>query len=499
MNRTYRSLARSIRDERGQIIPWLAFMGALFIGVGGLSVDLGRAYVCYDQLKASTNAAAMAGAYAMIQSGATTTTVTNVINSYAAGSTGANVNPNLGTVTVSSPTFKCITDSSMVAAPCSASPTGYNVVQVKQTATVPTVLIRLLALPPFHISAAQSLTMSAVSTATMASGMNDQVNVAMVIDSTASMQNNDSDCGHTRIYCALQGVRTMLGYLAPCSAATAKSGATCSPYDQVSVFTFPNVQANTASSDNDCSGSSNPTITPYTTPAAASPNTWTAPTGTTGTYQLTGYLSNWTASNSVGGSLSSSSTLVNTVGGPSGSCNGLQATGGQGTYYAGAIYAAQASLSAMSYANPGSRNVMIILSDGDASASSGHIKSGTSSTNVGNVGNTYPSLDDQCHQGITAAQYATSHGTTVYTIAYGAASSGCSTDKSSLAISPCNALKQMSSGYVSSTNAPRFYSDATASQNKGQCTSQYNLNLQGIFGNIAAQLTRARLIPNNIT
>ena len=499
MNRTCRSFMRSIRDERGQIIPWLSFMGALLIGVGGLSVDLGRAYICYDQLKASTNAAAMAGAYAMIQPGATTSTVTSAINLYASGSGGANVNPNLGTVTVSTPVFKCITDSTLVGAPCSASSTGYNVVQVQQTANVKTLLIRVLALHPFNIAAAQSLTMKATSTATMASGLNDQVNVAMVVDSTASMQNTDSDCGHTRIYCALQGVRTMLGYLAPCTAATSSSSSSCTPYDQVSVFTFPNVQANTASSDNDCSGSSNPTITPYTTPAASNPNTWTAPTGTTGTYQLTGYLSNWTSSNQVGGSLSSSSTLVNTVGGPSGSCNGLQATGGQGTYYAGAIYAAQASLSAMSYANPGSRNVMIILSDGDASASSGHIKSGTSSTNVGNVGNTYPSLDDQCHQGITAAQYASSHGTTVYTIAYGASSSGCSTDKNSLAISPCNALKQMSTGYVSSTNAPRFYSDATASQNQGQCTSQYSLNLQGIFGNIASQLTRARLIPNNVT
>jgi hypothetical protein len=185
------------------------------------------------------------------------------------------------------------------------------------------------------------------------------------------------------------------------------------------------------------------------------------------------------------------------VGGPSGSCSGLSATGGQGTYYAGAIYAAQASLSAQSYSNPGSRNVMIILSDGDASASSGHMKN-SSGVNIGNVGNTYPSLDDQCHQGITAAQYATSHGTTVYTIAYGASSSGCSTDTGGLAISPCSTLKQMSTGYVSSSNAPRFYSDSTATQNTGQCTSQYNLNLQGIFGNIAAQLTRARLVPNAV-
>jgi hypothetical protein len=89
----------------------------------------------------------------------------------------------------------------------------------------------------------------------------------------------------------------------------------------------------------------------------------------------------------------------------------------------------------------------------------------------------------------------------VYTIAYGAASSGCSTDTGSYSISPCQAMMQMSSGYVSSTDAPHFYSDATATQNKGQCTSPNNpnLTLSGIFGNITAQLTKPRLIPNSVT
>ena len=220
-----------------------------------------------------------------------------------------------------------------------------------------------------------------------------------------------------------------------------------------------------------------------------------------GTYQITGYLSNWTASNSAGGALSSSSTLVNASGGPTGSCAGLDSVGGDGTYYAGAIYAAQSSLMAAQAAAPGSRNIMIILSDGDASASSGKIQtmSGTNLVNVGHAGNTYPSLDDQCQQAITAAQYASTQKTTVYTIAYGASSSGCSTD--SPTISPCQAMAQMSTGYVSPTDAPNFYSDATASQNKGQCTSSDNpnLTLTGIFGNITAQFTKPRLIPNSVT
>ncbi len=498
MNRKIHSLIVRIREEqRGQIIPWMGLLSAVIIGAAGLSIDLGHAYVAYRQLQSSTDAAALAGAYALGQGTSTQASVTSQVDLYATTSGGANYNTGLPSPTVSV-TFSCVSDSSMVAAPCAASGTGYNVVHVTQTATIPTFFIRVLSV--VGISSAKSITMSSSASATMASGANDQVNVAMVVDATASMNTQDTDasCGNTRVYCALQGVRTMLGLLAPCTASTSNSSDTCVPYDQVSLFTFPTIQANTVSNDTDCSTSTSPSIIPYTTPAAGA--TWSTPTGTAGTYQITGYGSNWTSSNSVGGALSSSSTLVNASGGPTGTCAGLDSVGGDGTYYAGAIYAAQSSLVAAKAAAPGSRNIMIILSDGDASASSGKIQN-PPGTNVGHSGNTYPSLDDQCHQAITAANYATTNGTTVYTIAYGAASSGCSTDTGAYAISPCQAMMQMSSGYVSSTNAPHFYSDATASQNKGQCTSSNNpnLTLTGIFGNITAQLTKPRLIPNTVT
>ncbi|HMG86099.1 MAG TPA: pilus assembly protein TadG-related protein [Terracidiphilus sp.] len=483
-------------DERGQIIPWMGFLSVLIIGVAGLSIDLGHAYVCYRQLQASTDAAALAGAVELGNGTATQGSVTTQVGLYASTTGGANFDTNLPSPTVSV-TFSCVSDSNMVQASCQDSNTGYNVIHVTQTATIPTFFIRVLS--AIGINPAKSLKLTSTASATMASGQNDQVNVAMVVDATASMNTNDTDasCGQTRIYCALQGVRTMLGLLAPCSASTSKSTATCVPYDQVSLFTFPTIQANTTTYDTDCSGTA-PTILPYTTPVKGA--TWSAPTGTAGTYQLTTYTSNWTSSNQVGGALSSSSSLVNGVGGPTGSCSGIDSVGGDGTYYAGAIYAAQSSLVAAKAAAPGSRNIMIILSDGDASASSGKMQS-PPGTNVGHNGNTYPSLDDQCHQAITAAQYATANGTTVYSIAYGASSSGCSTDTGGLSISPCQAMAQMSSGYVSPSNAPDFYSDATASQNKGQCTSASNpnLSLTGIFGNISAQLTRPRLIPNNVT
>jgi Flp pilus assembly protein TadG len=266
MNRTiYSSICQFLEDTHGQILPWLAFLNVVILGAAGITIDLGHAYACYRQLQASTDSAALAGANELGSGSATQSSVTSQVGLYASTTGGANFSTSLPSPTVSV-TFSCVTDSIMVQASCQDSGTGYNVIHVTQTATIPTYFIQALSL--FGIKSAKSLKLTSTASATMASGQNDQVNVAMVVDATASMNSNDTDasCGHTRIYCALQGVRTMLGLLAPCTASTAKSTATCVPYDQVSLFTFPTVQANTASLDTDCSGSA-PTILPYTTPA----------------------------------------------------------------------------------------------------------------------------------------------------------------------------------------------------------------------------------------
>ena len=44
---------------------FLAFVVVLFLGMAGLTIDLGHAYVCHRELQASTDAATLAGAYAM--------------------------------------------------------------------------------------------------------------------------------------------------------------------------------------------------------------------------------------------------------------------------------------------------------------------------------------------------------------------------------------------------------------------------------------------------
>lgn len=58
-------LRRTFTNQQGQVLPWMALLVVLFLGMAGLTLDLGHAYVCYRELQASTDAATLAGAYAM--------------------------------------------------------------------------------------------------------------------------------------------------------------------------------------------------------------------------------------------------------------------------------------------------------------------------------------------------------------------------------------------------------------------------------------------------
>src|SRR5262249_42308459 len=63
MNQNSKSFFRGIyQDQRGQMIPILAFMMISLLGCAGLVVDTGHAYFSYRLLQNSTNAAALAGA-----------------------------------------------------------------------------------------------------------------------------------------------------------------------------------------------------------------------------------------------------------------------------------------------------------------------------------------------------------------------------------------------------------------------------------------------------
>ena len=95
---------------------------------------------------------------------------------------------------------------------------------------------------------------------------------------------------------------------------------------------------------------------------------------------------------------------------------GIADRGGEGTFYAGIITAAENALIAEQAARTaagisGTQNVIILLSDGDATATGSQLSGYSTSA--------------ECTQAVTAAQAATRSGTLVYAVAYGAQTSGC--------------------------------------------------------------------------
>jgi len=492
----------------------MALLMVLFLGMAGLTIDLGRAYVCYRELQASSDAAALAGAYAMTQSGATVSSSTNMACSFSSNTdtsgnnqancsvVGGNSTPNLPTVTTS-PILKCVPTGPIVGVSCGTVPAGNNVIQVTQTATIPTYFI--VALSAFGINSAKTLTLNATSTAAVNSGPSPAVNIAVVLDTTASMNDRDTDanCGNTQIYCALQGLQNLLGILSPCTAGST-SGNCLGGYDQVSLFTFPNIMAQDAGDDTSCP-SSNPNIPKYSYAPIPSTNnaSWTNPTGTSSTYQVTGYEDDYSATDTANGGISTSSALGIAAGANTASnCKGLQAPGGDQTFIAGAMYAAITSLQAQQAANPNSSSALILLSDGGANSGS-FDSTFTAASKANTTPGTYPSTIDECQQTVAAGQFATSLGITVYTIAYGASSdpSQCTTDTSVVkgknvanVISPCTEMAETASSLQT------FYSDATASEDPEGCIAPdtAGVGLNGIFKNIGATFLKARLIPNSV-
>jgi len=485
-------LSRFFHDQRGQMLPTMAAFLVATVATAALSIDLGRCYYGYRELVASANAAALAGAEVLPNSGATTA-ATNF--SSLSGDNNANANMANVTMVTGYPKVECLTTLSNEGMSCVAPGNG-NAVQVQEQ-----MVINLFFAPVFG---KKTLTLTATATAAMAGAITSPYNVAIIVDATKSMNDTDSDsqCNATRISCALNGVRILLGELYPCTAQLATCGTAtnnanvgtapgifpgganvANSVDRVSLFSFPNVSLGTVADDWNC-GSSSPSNMGYTFPSATA--TSYAPTGSsTATYQIMGYDSDSRLSDTTN-SLNTASDAVIAAGGKS-SCNAMVAVGGEGTYYAGAIYAAQASLVAEKANNPGSQNIMIILSDGDASASSGDMPTASTTSGV------YPSTKNQCAQAVTAAHAAANAGTRVISVAYGAESSGCSTDTSSY--TPCVTMQDMAS------SSRDFYSDYTATGGTSGCVSasQPTTNLNQIFTDIATSLSVPRLIPNGTT
>lgn len=575
-------LCHLFREESGQVLPWVVLAMLVVLGAAALSVDLARAMVVQRQLQASADAAALAAAESI--SGSSNTYQTVAAN-YSAETGGKNTYSGVvaGTPTV---TPLCLTTVSNWGIACSSSGGTVsipNAVQVTQSATVPTLFAGIFGKP--------SVTVSATSTAARARPM--PYNIALIVDSTLSMDTTDSNCNNlTQEQCALNGVQQLLQGLS-------------TTYDHVALFTFPNVvaganaQAGVAITSSGTSQSFGCTSTvpssyegvaytqwsgiytpylqaiggrgepsqyepPYSGRAWGMPYTFPPiPTDTTGytipsgsypaTYQITPFMEDYNTSSGTTNSLNTNSVLVQAVGGETG-CGGVAPSsfdGNLGTYYPGAIYAAQAALLKEQANHPNSTNVMIILGDGNATApqtngpiytmptsssqatttyvNSTSVASGNytypstfltaSNSGSGSFSGSYPSWNGECGQEVDAAQYAANYSsggvannTLVYTIAYGALtssnSSNCGSDLSSgdhKRITPCQALQQMATQVTGYSVSPNFYSDwATqgGSQSSGCQANSDNSGItaiNNIYAAIAAKLSSARLIPNGTT
>ncbi len=585
------------KDESGQSMVLLACGMLVFVGLAGVSLDLGHVYLAYQQLLQSTNAAVLAGAQALPE----TDTAQSNVTLYSSVAGGLNQSGLLTNASVTT-TFSCLTSvTDYLGIPCVPS-TGstagsFNAMSVVQKAFVPAWFGKVFGMPGYNISAQSSAVPKSLA----------PLNVAVILDATLSQNSTDDNCvvnstTLTEMQCELSGVQNLLQALFPCAASyttcVVTNGVATASIDRVAIFTFPAVTANSAYIDAGCSvtpvtstGSSSwvskhggsqgstgakgwnigtgstasygvfdmdggtvggysfsgpsgantgawpfwPIAAAYTSPGGGSSVTSYSPgTGTASTYEVSlclgsgdanGFFSDYRTQDLISTlpasrPLNPSSLLVNltgagaggtgcptastSVGGPATAPTGGVATpnydGDYGTFYAGAIYAAQAALTAEKTANPGSDNVIIFLSDGDANSTGSML--GTPLLNA--VGGAL-SGTNSCGEAVAAAQYATLKGTTVYTIAYGSETTGCTNDNDGY--TPCTTMEMMASGAVGSggsvtTQSQYFYSvydsgSDTACQATGTYSAHNNTNLTSLFAYIGASLAgRARLIPN---
>ena len=188
---------------------------------------------------------------------------------------------------------------------------------------------------------------------------------------------------------------------------------------------------------------------------------------------------------------------------------------------------AESALTAEAQLKAGTENVIILLSDGNATAKENYppgsgsfncngstvsagtfcagindMVTGTQSTTVATNSGRYPSWVGECSQAIDAATYVKGKGTKIYAIAYGSpatsSSSNCGSDRSSSAshrnVTPCDTMKAI----ASSTST--FYSDYYLPGSDSGCQASGPNNtitsLNSIFKTIAYDMTAVRLIPN---
>ena len=451
---------RMLTDKRGAAALVGALAGIILLGFAAVSVDAARAYVVWNQLQASSQAAALAAAKD-IGTGGTPLTTAALYSSVTASD--KNYIRGVTTTMVSGyPKLLCFSHAAASGLACTTNQTpntSVNGVQVIQTATIPLYFAGILG---FH-----SINLTSGATALMAGQALPPLNVMFIVDATASMGSNDAVCGATRLGCAIGGFEALLADLWPCTYASNNPGASCgavanhnvaNPYDEAALLQFPGVGV--APTGAACgslatvayagvTGKTSKTTTTTTLTFAATPafntgnNTGNVALVTDMTnpsyIQVNTYIKSKTTTTALmsttptagdtigsGDSIavwppvyqiiplssdyktSDAATTLNAASDLVGCLQTLKSPGGFATFYADAIIVAQQQLTAN--ARSGVRNVIILLSDGEANATSASGK-----VNMVSQGPNWltTTASNECKAAVTAAQAAAGAGTWV--------------------------------------------------------------------------------------
>ena len=519
---------RLCREQDGQALYLVAASMVVILGMAALSIDIGFALHAQRELQANTDAAASAGGASMPNPN--TTSVTAVVDNYS-GQTGAlyNMHPDLNVTSVSVsvaclpsatyPTYNlppCTpsTNGSYPSCTSGGSSTGCNVIKVVETATEPTFFAKIFGIKQF--------TLTATSIAS-ASGNAIPYHIMLVLDATASMASgSDTGClsGSNKTFtpeqCAQMGAQTLLNNLAPCLQGQTCTSGTVTPVDEVGIMAFPGTCSQTLVSGK-CP---NATTLTNTTPSLYAADDYACPEidppitsyNNNPAYLILGFQDNYRQND--GALLNTSADLSETVGGgtwvdtnTSTKC-GMGAPGGEGTFYAGAIISAQTYLTNNHTANV--QDIMILLSDGNASASAAQM-GGTVSQSViiPKMNGSLYSATAECTQAVNAANYAKSYkqsdgsSTLIFSVSYGSETSGCTSGESvpglggNSANTPCATMAGIASSPLSEYffSVPQTVKGVQTTVCKGAVPIT---KLDQVFQAISADLESSRLIPASL-
>jgi hypothetical protein len=512
-----------LSSEHGQSLVLVPAVLVLLIGASALVIDMGNLYFSYGELLSATQAAAQAGGGAMSSpTGAGSTAVADLYSGLT--KTDHNYYPNLDITSVNV-SYACVSSASypnLKMPPCATSPNstnpypsctvtasnpagGCNAIQVTENATVTTFLARVFGVKTLNISAAAS--------ASASGGGAIPYHIMLVLDSTNSMgTGTDTGCttsgsgSYSPEQCAQLGVQTLLSELAPCATNLASCGGNPA-VDQVGLMTFPGLCSDTATKITTSSCPAATTLTnekansTYAPPDYACPSTAPpiAAYNNNPEYLLLGFQNDYRTSDTA--AVNFSSSLIDAVGAGTDNC-GIQTPGGEGTFYAGAIVAAQQYLTTNHTTNI--QDIMILLSDGNASASStqmgGSVNQTVSSSKIAGMSGSLFSATAECQQAVNAADWAKEYkqsdntSTEIYSVSYGSETTGCTTGDT---ITPCQTMSGISSLPLSQYffSVPQTINGKTSTVCSGAVPIT---QLNQVFTTIAGDLTSSRLIPNSV-